>query len=1085
MNKPHSTSLGLLRATAISARSRFPSIGKTGCLSIFLLLFFLFPNFSISQTTKIKKVVLQGFWWDYKNDNFPHSWSNYLTELAPRLKTLGIDAIWIPPSYKNQHPTWVGYGPMDHYDLGDKYQKGAPNTYTGLGTKDELLRMVAVMHANGIEVIQDVVLNHVDGAGSFNGTGGQDPEPTYSMASNDGYKNFRYTCYATPVMDGSQDDYWTRRGRWAKNYTNFNPSPNTNCSTGDICAAYFGPDIDYSLNSFGPSSNIPTSGTPAGFPAGRTYYNPAQSQDYMYDNAGNWIKWLKKQTDVDGFRWDAVKHFPIYVQRDLTRMAKYQVGGFNGGYSMLNIGEWIGNIGDIDGYVTNMAQPSLGFGYEEHTGTFDFNLRAYGSGGSLYDMVVNNFSGGYDLANLPGLQQAKRTYDYASPPARVHRTMPFVNSHDTYRPILDANGNFSEALGISSGWNEAQELGGNGKHIDPREPRVAAAYAVTFAMDGNPVVFFEDIFNIGTTSKRWTHLPTNTTDLPTWNDISNIIQCHQKLAFKEGDYFVRSAEANAFFPAGSSASDHLVFERGGKAIIGVNDQFSTDQEIWIDSNFPSGTILMDYSGANGTATSTVQADQRVYIKTKAVGHMVSGVYGHGYSVWAPVPGNTPFASVADMFAWLDYTPQRAAQTTQEWEMDDDLGDSHCQSLGQGGRTPDNSPNQRVVGKIFAEGGTSISYEVTLGTPGTSLTFEMYDLDGNLLQTAAGSGATVSGTYSNPSTRWVCMKIRNTAGNTAGQKCWVKMTYTAPATVSTAGFPAATTVSIWTSNGGSSDWNDCHNWEEGKIPACNGTVIVPHAVEFMPSFDPCFTGTFINRAGLSLRPKIFLQGPYNSSTGLMSDNLRTGGYIPAATPYGGTETVSATVLNTTGNDAITDWVKIELRDKNTPATILYTRSALLQRDGDVVGTDGRSPVFLNGVASDDYYIALRHRNHLGAMTAAAISLGTAIDATDFSSSSTGTWGTGARKDLGGGAMGLWGGDVGQDGAVKYNGSNNDKNSILFFVGLVTPNNVVAGYNATDINMDGLTKYNGSNNDKNIVLFNVGLITPNNIIAEQLP
>ena len=46
-------------------------------------------------------------------------------------------------------------------DLGDKYQKGGGSNRlkTGMGTKDEFLRMVAVMHANGIEVIQDVVLN--------------------------------------------------------------------------------------------------------------------------------------------------------------------------------------------------------------------------------------------------------------------------------------------------------------------------------------------------------------------------------------------------------------------------------------------------------------------------------------------------------------------------------------------------------------------------------------------------------------------------------------------------------------------------------------------------------------------------------------------------------------------------------------------------------------------------------------------------------------------------------------------------------------------------------------------------------------
>lgn len=77
-----------------------------------------------------------------------------MSELAPRLASLGIDAVWIPPSVKNSGPDYVGYSPFDHYDLGDKYQKKF--TGTALGNKDEVLRMVAVMHANGIDVIQDV-----------------------------------------------------------------------------------------------------------------------------------------------------------------------------------------------------------------------------------------------------------------------------------------------------------------------------------------------------------------------------------------------------------------------------------------------------------------------------------------------------------------------------------------------------------------------------------------------------------------------------------------------------------------------------------------------------------------------------------------------------------------------------------------------------------------------------------------------------------------------------------------------------------------------------------------------------------------
>lgn len=90
---------------------------------------------SRAQTT-VKKVVLQAYWWDFWNNNYPNSWANYLTELAPRLRSLGIDAVWIPPTIKNSGTNSVGYSPFDHYDLGDKFQKNS--TTTRFGTKDEL-----------------------------------------------------------------------------------------------------------------------------------------------------------------------------------------------------------------------------------------------------------------------------------------------------------------------------------------------------------------------------------------------------------------------------------------------------------------------------------------------------------------------------------------------------------------------------------------------------------------------------------------------------------------------------------------------------------------------------------------------------------------------------------------------------------------------------------------------------------------------------------------------------------------------------------------------------------------------------------
>ncbi len=59
--------------------------------------------------------------------------------------------------------------------------------------------------------------------------------------------------------------------------------------------------------------------------------------------------------------------------------------------------------------------------------------------------------------------------------------------------------------------------------------------------------------------------------------------------------------------------------------------------------------------------------------------------------------------------------------------------------------------------------------------------------------------------------------------------------------------------------------------------------------------------------------------------------------------------------------------VELRNKNNSSQILGTRSALLLRNGNIVDMNGTSDVVFANLTADDYYIAIRHRNHLGIMT----------------------------------------------------------------------------------------------------------------------
>ena len=128
-------------------------------------------------------------------------------------------------------------------------------------------------------------------------------------------------------------------------------------------------------------------------------------------------------------------------------------------------------------------------------------------------------------------------------------------------------------------------------------------------------------------------------------------------------------------------------------------------------------------------------------------------------------------------------------------------------------------------------------------------------------------------------------------------------------------------------------------------------------------------------------KIRLAGPANN--GSMDAHLADGNLLPGSEPYtalgkthvkgGGNETAYKGVFSQTGDDAIIDWLMVELRDKNDRSRVLYTRSALLQKDGDVVDMDGTSPLTFSRLEDTDYFIAVKHRNHLAVMTESALQI----------------------------------------------------------------------------------------------------------------
>lgn len=250
------------------------------------------------------------------------------------------------------------------------------------------------------------------------------------------------------------------------------------------------------------------------------------------------------------------------------------------------------------------------------------------------------------------------------------------------------------------------------------------------------------------------------------------------------------------------------------------------------------------------------------------------------------------------------------------------------------------------------------------------------------------------------------------------------------------------------------------------------------------------------------PKVFLQGAFNTGTGLMNDQLRstdvtqtpglasTNNVIPLTDPYRSAplnfvhtnnsvpEIVASSVLFHQANptDNIVDWVFLELRNTATTGNlVLQSRAALVQRDGDVVDIDGISPIYFKNVDAGNYSVGVRHRNHIGMYTnpanfTQALNLSSSvINLTTIAASSLmGTANSGYFND--GVRNMLYSGNANFNNRTSYSGSGNDASYLLssILAGNPSNNTVTNVYSVGDVNMNRRVTYSGSGNDASFIL-----------------
>jgi glycosidase len=131
------------------------------------------------------EILFQAFKWDATRNGRIGDWWAYLeSDVLRDLSAAKFTHLWLPPASKERSQDFMGYTPMDYYDLGehqqwiqtwDKVEKklvwsqhGAESslgskyrgTETLWGHRSELDSLLRACHAQGMKCIADIVINH-------------------------------------------------------------------------------------------------------------------------------------------------------------------------------------------------------------------------------------------------------------------------------------------------------------------------------------------------------------------------------------------------------------------------------------------------------------------------------------------------------------------------------------------------------------------------------------------------------------------------------------------------------------------------------------------------------------------------------------------------------------------------------------------------------------------------------------------------------------------------------------------------------------------------------------------------------------
>ena len=339
------------------------------------------PGYGSSAPAKCPDVVLQAFYWDsYQDKGYGRTkWIDHLNgSNGTSAEEMGqwFDLIWLPPMSKSTGGT--GYLPIQY-----------SNFESAWGTKTNLTKLINTLHENGARVVADIVINHV--------------------AGSNGWCTF------------AKQDFGT--------YGTFSPDASWICSTDEMnsdkgAGACMGTAIGAADDGYGSEAN---------YEAGRDWdHNNAKVREMCKA----YLKWLKNDIKIDGFRYDYCKGFHNSHINDYNKAAEAY-------FSVMEM--WDGDVNALQSHLNDAGWNTL---------TFDFAMKyqAFNNG-----IAADNYAA-LKGAGLPGAGKAR----YA---------VTFLDSHDSFQ-------------------RDGNEFCGEGNSMTVCKDKIMQCYAYLLSMPGVPLVFF-------------------------------------------------------------------------------------------------------------------------------------------------------------------------------------------------------------------------------------------------------------------------------------------------------------------------------------------------------------------------------------------------------------------------------------------------------------------------------------------------------------------------------------------------------------------------------------------------------------------